>query len=216
MNGNVETFTLYDPWDSEWILKKTSEPTKDIIIGPGGRIGGWAVAGDILGLTGIGVVLGFAVKAIAVAVANPVGATVAGSIAGSVLIESIAYYGFSSTSSIRGSMSFSKTSMMAVQDAVQEAKNNPPAASGEPADTSLPDDVYFGSDKVYDASEPDAVYFEFDKVYNEIQLEEREACILGQNIAWNYECLVVGTSIVIQGDGKALAVPLPNLYRGWK
>ena len=58
-------------------------------------------------------------------------------------------------------------------------------------------------------------FLNFGSTYDKIALDDREACILGRNVIGRYECRVAGTAIIIQGNGKALAVPLPNLYRAW-
>jgi hypothetical protein len=62
---------------------------------------------------------------------------------------------------------------------------------------------------------PVNLFMSFPDVYNKLDDDERRACVLGDNILGIYDCLVAGTSLVIQGDGEALAVPLPNIYRAW-
>ncbi|KAJ9612772.1 uncharacterized protein PV06_08410 [Exophiala oligosperma] len=55
----------------------------------------------------------------------------------------------------------------------------------------------------------------FDGVYKDIPLQNREACLMGENIVGHFDCRVAGTSLVIQGDGSVFALPMPPIHRGW-
>lgn len=55
----------------------------------------------------------------------------------------------------------------------------------------------------------------FYDVYGPIGIDKRNACLLGDNIFGQFECLAASTSIVIQSDGTVFAVPMPQISRAW-
>jgi hypothetical protein len=57
------------------------------------------------------------------------------------------------------------------------------------------------------------LYMSFPDLYNKLDDDQRRACVLGDNIIGDYDCLVAGTSLIIHRNGNVLAVPLPNIYR---
>jgi DMSO/TMAO reductase YedYZ heme-binding membrane subunit len=57
------------------------------------------------------------------------------------------------------------------------------------------------------------LYLGFGDVYAKLDEDQRKACILGMILLIIMIPLVAGTSFVIQGNGKAPVVPLPNVYR---
>ncbi|KAI8271941.1 hypothetical protein K4K56_002845 [Colletotrichum sp. SAR 10_98] len=56
---------------------------------------------------------------------------------------------------------------------------------------------------------------EWTAAYDTWNYDDRDACVMSKDVIGELDCLVVGTSIVIQADGQPMAMPLPPLGSAW-
>jgi hypothetical protein len=243
VNGGIESFTIADPPSSAWTLAKTSGDVKYITLGTGGRADPWPIAGEVI--LGVGAVAAAAValfyggKWLAAQIMSflpwsallwigrtlgrqslvnkytgEAGSIISGSSGGSASI-----FGFDSLagSVISAFATDSEDSEDPTESLIAPIRAfdffpTIMGAVGKEAEANMTSQLIRRADP--DLSNATDALLNFSSVYDTL-VGDREACILGQKFWWSYDCLVVGTSIVIQTDGKALAVPLPNIYRAW-
>lgn len=203
VDGKKESLTLHDPWQSEWVLTRDAPDNNGIILGPGGRADPWAVFGDVAIPAAILVLAVVAGKAL-LAYAGPIIGTAALAKGVSTVVENAnRAYSVSSNHPDNGHpLAFFQTGMVALQEQLEKLENNPHELGN--------------NDDPHPAFNFDQYNLKFSSLYDKIPVKERTACILGRKIAFNYECMVAGTSVLIQADGNVAAIPLPNVWRSYK
>lgn len=196
VNGSTEKFNIEDPPTSEWTLTMYYPENTRLVLGSGGHAS-WGLV-LLEAVTAISIVLtaGAAASwgAFLIAATEDWGAKYVFEMTAKALLSKAAY-------ALAGNSLLGVADYIAKEQA--ESENQP---SGENSTT--PD---FEKEE-FDTS---AYYKDFGDVYKDLDDKDRRACVLGINIVGNYDCLVAGTSLVIQGNGKVVAVPLPNIYRAW-
>ena len=185
VNGTETLFELYDPPTSNWEMHMM-DPWINVDIGPGGHADLSTVLFDAI----IGIASAVAIATGVAAVAAGIGILTTEGIAAEVLVP------LGRTFVARGGLSIAMGGGGAYEiwdhSSVSEQ-------AGEPSISTLDSTQLFG----------------FSDVYTTISGDKKGACLIGENVMGNYRCMAASTSLVIQADGTAVAVPLPAVSRAW-
>ncbi|KAF2277300.1 uncharacterized protein EI97DRAFT_488617, partial [Westerdykella ornata] len=204
VQDSTESFTLKDPAADDWRLDKTDPDTTPLVIGPGGRSNWLPITLDTITLAATIITFGYA------AAAASAGRAVASYTAGELLALGSEEYFDYAVSKVAAELalknayiSFGGASFAGAMDVLVSAdKDNRNPLKAE--------------EREILRKQLDRMAMNYTAIYESIDEDKRQACVMGRNW-WNiYECLVAGAVLIIQGNGKAVAMPLPNVYRAWE